>query len=238
MTLSYVAAVTTRLRVMTNIVVLPYRPAAVLAKAVATLDRLSDGRVILGVGAGYETAEFEALGIDFASRNQVSDETLAQLTAIWRGESVAGNTGAPVPRQSPRPPLWVGGNSRLAMRRAVVLADGWMPMFNSQALSSRRRTSVIETLDQLAARVDEAKIYCSEVGREEPLTISFMPLRPLPIGSNEWVQMLGEQITELKGAGVSHVRVDLPAKTSDEFLGLLDQYRSETSSDGEGPCER
>jgi probable F420-dependent oxidoreductase len=116
--LSFAAAATTRLRVLTNLCVLPYRNPFLAARAAASLDVLSGGRLDLGVGAGYLEGEFRALGVDFDGRNDRFDEAIAAITAAWSGESVRfagdgfearGNTMRPAPLQRPRPPVWVGG---------------------------------------------------------------------------------------------------------------------------------
>ena len=138
--LSFAASATTSLRVMTNILVLPYRNPFLTAKAAASLDVLSGGRVILGVAAGYLKGEFAALGVDFSERNDLSDEAIVAITRAWSEEgiemsgqhfSVRGNTMLPRPLQQPRPPIWVGGNARRAIRRAVELGDGWIPFPSS-----------------------------------------------------------------------------------------------------------
>src|SRR3989442_12082248 len=135
-TLAFVAGATTRIRLLSHVLVLPYRHPLVVAKQYGTLDHLSGGRVILGVGSGHLKPEFKVLGADFARRGTVSDEYLAAIAAAWT-EEVACFEGstlafrdvivAPRPAQRPRPPIWVGGNSRAALRRAARLADGWVP---------------------------------------------------------------------------------------------------------------
>ena len=118
--LSFAAAATTHLRVLTNLCVLPYRNPFLAARAAASLDVLSGGRLDLGVGAGYLEGEFRALGAEFENRNDRFDEAIAAITAAWSGESVRfagdgyearGNTMRPAPAQQPRPPVWIGGNS-------------------------------------------------------------------------------------------------------------------------------
>ncbi|MES4792315.1 MAG: LLM class F420-dependent oxidoreductase [Chloroflexota bacterium] len=145
--LSFAAAATSRLRLLTNLCVLPYRNPFLVAKAVASLDALSGGRVILGVGAGYLASEFRALGVPFEERNERTDAIMA-IQRAWTGGSptgrgpgweASGNTMLPRPHQRPRPPIWVGGNSTRAIRRAVELADGWMPFPNPAAEAERAR---------------------------------------------------------------------------------------------------
>ena len=138
--LSFAAAATTRIRLQTHLCVLPYRNPFLTAKSVASLDVLSGGRVILGAGTGYLEAEFAALGVDFAERNELTDEAIVAMKAAWSGEPLSlssrhfdanDNFALPRPVQQPHPPIWIGGNSKRAIRRAVELADGWAPMPNS-----------------------------------------------------------------------------------------------------------
>jgi alkanesulfonate monooxygenase SsuD/methylene tetrahydromethanopterin reductase-like flavin-dependent oxidoreductase (luciferase family) len=126
-TLGWLAGQTTSVALLSHIYVLPFRHPLVAAKAFATLDHLSGGRAIAGVGAGHVTAEFEALGVPYDSRGRSLDaglETLAEaLSTEWVGDLGA----RPRPVQSPRPPIWVGGSSAPAIRRAARLGDGWLP---------------------------------------------------------------------------------------------------------------
>ena len=134
--LTYVAAVTTRIRLGTSVLVLPYHHPMRLAKAAATLDVLSGGRVILGVGVGVVEQEFTAIGRAFADRGAITDETIAILQALWT-QAVPTHDGhqyhfsgmpfAPKPLQQPSIPVVIGGVSRAAMRRAVRMGNGWHP---------------------------------------------------------------------------------------------------------------
>lgn len=135
-TLAFVAAATRRIGLLSHVLVLPYRHPLLVAKQVATIDRLSGGRVILGVGSGHLKAEFRSLGIDHGARRARTDEALAALAVALEQEvsSFAGEhvhwrdlVIAPQSVQRPRPPCWVGGNSTTAARRAGRLADGWIP---------------------------------------------------------------------------------------------------------------
>lgn len=223
--LSFVAAATTRLRLLTNILVIPYRSAGVVAKTVATLDRLSNGRVILGVGTGYEEGEFAALGVDFASRNELTDSSLRRITSIWSGESFLGNTARPTPTQKPRPRIWVGGNSRRAMRRAVDCADGWMPMVNLASQTGRRRTSAIETIHDLRRRVEELNAYCGSVGRTEPVDLSFTTLSPVPARRDErWNVEFLAMVQDLTSFGVLHLRLDLTGATRADAVEQIGEF--------------
>ncbi len=178
--LTWAAAATERLRLLTNITVVAYRNPFLLAKTVATLDALSDGRVILGAAAGYLKSEFRALGVDFDERNELFDEAFEVLAMTWAGEpvtyegrhfSAAGNQLVPVPVQQP-PPIWIGGNSTVARRRAAEHGQGWMPFPNPPQTNRVVRTAAISTADDLAPLLDELRTWTRDAGRD-PLDIHF-----------------------------------------------------------------
>jgi probable F420-dependent oxidoreductase len=134
-TLSYLAACTTRIRLATHIIVLPYHHPLEVVKRYGTLDRMSGGRVILGVGIGHLAPEFELLGVPFADRAARTDDAIRAIRAsfgvrepVYRGTHFAfdGVVVDPVAIQSP-PAIWVGGNSLASLRRAAELGDGWAP---------------------------------------------------------------------------------------------------------------
>ncbi len=136
--LTYLAGATERIRLGTHVLILPYRNPVVMAKEIATLDVLSGGRVDLGIGVGWMREEFEALGYDyFDRRGAVTDEQVRVMKALWT-EEVASFEGEfyrfepvgahPHPRQRPHPPIWVGGHTRPAIRRAARIGDGWLPI--------------------------------------------------------------------------------------------------------------
>jgi probable F420-dependent oxidoreductase len=178
--LSFAAAATSRLRLQTHILVLPYRNPFLAAKAIASLDVLSGGRVIVGAAAGYLKGEFAALGADFEARQDVSDEVIRAMQLAWAGDDVrfegrgyraGGNSMGFRPVQRPHPPLWIGGNSRAAIRRAVELCDGWVPFPNTPAMAQFTRSPAMETFDDLA----RVAFYASAtaVGRQAPLDICY-----------------------------------------------------------------
>jgi probable F420-dependent oxidoreductase len=126
-TLGWLAALTTRVHLLTHIYVLPYRHHLMAAKQFATLDHLSGGRMICGVGAGHVEAEFDHLGVDFANRGRAMDTGVPALIDALTHEVVDGFGATPRPVQQPRPPVWLAGSSAAAVRRAARLADGWLP---------------------------------------------------------------------------------------------------------------
>ena len=146
MTLSYLAAVTTRVTLGTEVLVLPQREPVLVAKQVSTLDTLSGGRVRLGVGVGWQEAEYEALGEDFHTRGARMDEAIELLRAYWEHPQVdfAGKyyratamAMEPKPPQGRRLPIWIGGNSEAAHRRVGRLGDGWLASRVTDAESAR-----------------------------------------------------------------------------------------------------
>ena len=161
--LGVVAGATERLRLVTSVLVLPYRNPVLTAKMVASLDVLSGGRITLGVGTGWLKEEFEALGSPaFDARGAVTDEWLAIFKQLW-SQSPASFDGRfyrytaihcePFPVQKPHPPIWVGGHSRAALRRTARHGDGWHPVgaVAASPLPPQEMSTHLDTLKQLTA---------------------------------------------------------------------------------------
>jgi probable F420-dependent oxidoreductase len=177
--LGYVAAATERLRLLTYLAVAPYRNPFLLAKAAATLDTLSGGRLILGLGTGYQKSEFHALGVDMEERNALFDEVLEVLPLHWSGEpfsyqgrhfSARDVIARPRPVQD-RIPIWVGGNSKLSRRRVAEQAQGWMPMSGGAELSATARTPALGSVAVLAATIAELREAAAAAGRSERIDV-------------------------------------------------------------------
>lgn len=225
--LSFAAAATARVRLQTHVLVLAYRNPFAVAKAAASLDVLSGGRVTLGVAAGYLKGEFAALGADFEARNEALDEGIAALRAAWSGESVAfegrgfrarGNTMRPVPRQRPGPPVWVGGNSRRAIRRAARLGDGWLPFPTRPGAAPHLRTAPLETPAQLRERLAWLHEEAAAAGRTAPLDVCFMPFGwDMFEEAPAEPRRLLDDVAELAEAGVTWLTVWLPARSRAEY---------------------
>jgi probable F420-dependent oxidoreductase len=228
--LSFAAAATTSIRLQTHLCVLPYRNPFLTAKAVASLDLLSGGRVILGAGTGYLEAEFAALGVDFAERNDLTDEAIVAMKAAWSGEPLTltgrhfeahDNFALPRPVQDPHPPIWIGGNSKRAIRRAVELADGWAPMPNPAQTAARRHSAAMETLEDLQVRIDYAADHARSVGRTAPLTVaSSLGGLAMDTTATDIDDLLVETAEQLAGVGVTYLYggVLRPVDTRAEFL--------------------
>jgi probable F420-dependent oxidoreductase len=137
-TMSFLAGATERIRFVTSVMIAPYRNPIITAKMLASLDVLSQGRVIAGLGVGWMKEEFETLGAPpFAERGKVTDEYIKAFRELWTSEnpSFRGKycnfsdiTFSPKPVQKPAIPIWIGGHSRHAIRRAARLGDGWHPI--------------------------------------------------------------------------------------------------------------
>jgi probable F420-dependent oxidoreductase len=136
-TLGVVAGATSRVRLGTTVLIVPYRNAVVTAKMISSLDALSGGRVVFGVGAGWVAAESAMLGVPFAERGAMTDEYLRAMQELWTAREpsfngkytqFSGLTFEPKPVQKPHPPIWVGGHSRAALRRTAELGAAWHPI--------------------------------------------------------------------------------------------------------------
>lgn len=226
--LAFAAAATRTIRLQTNVLVLPYRNPFLTAKAVATLDALSGGRVILGVATGYLEPEFRALGVDPAERNDLSDEALVVMKRIWSEEGVvlqgrhfeaSGNTALPRPTQQPHPPIWVGGNAKRAIRRAVEHGQGWLPFPVPEKMARHIRTAPLATPQDLADRLAYARAHAEAVGRTEPLDVVFVPWSfQLHAGRAEpdWPRVRDEA-AELEALGVTWLVLNVPCETRAEY---------------------
>ena len=232
--LAVAATTTTTLRLHTNILVLPYRNPFLTAKAVASLDAVSGGRVILGVAAGYLEDEYEALGADFANRNDVSDDALAAMSDAWRGESLRrsgpgysapGNVMLPRPVQDPHPPIWVGGNSRRAMRRVVEHAQGWSPFPAPAAMKKRTRTAALESEGDLADGIDRLREMAASAGRTDRLDVNFVPFgRHMNHSAPLDADGLCEQAQQLEAIGVTWLTIGMPVESAGRYHEAVAEF--------------
>ncbi len=214
--LAVAGAATTTLRLMTNLYIVAYRNPFLAAKAVATLDSMTGGRVIMGTGAGYLEGEFAALGVDFEHRNDVLDEHLRIMRDAWTGAPVHaegdgyaadGVLGLPTPIDrsgATAPPVWVGGNSRRALRRVAALGDGWMPIATPKGMADFVRTASIQTLDDLAARIDLLRTTWDEAGRTGDPVIAIEPWDAGRYGTDRFDAVrYRDRLAELTDLGVT-----------------------------------
>jgi probable F420-dependent oxidoreductase len=238
--LSFIAAATQRILLQVHVLIAAYRNPFLSAKSIASLDVLSGGRVIAGVAAGYLEGEFEALGIDFASRNELTDERIREMKQIWAGGSIelggrdfraSGITTLPQPRQRPHPPIWIGGNSKMAIRRAVELGDGWLPFPTAPAMAKRVRTAVIANLDDLRDRVAYARAHAESIGRTAPLDIAFVPFG-MRMNDDEPIDLvrIREALDELAEIGVTWLTVAPPLGDRTAYCDWAKRFGDEVLS--------
>jgi probable F420-dependent oxidoreductase len=240
--LAVAAAATKTLRLQTHVFVLAYRNPFLAAKSVLSLDVLSGGRVILGVAAGYLRPEFGALGVDFDERNELTDEAIDAMVAAWTTDGVVldgrhfrarGNTMLPRPVARPHPPIWVGGNSRRAIERAVERGQGWLPFPNPQAASRALKTPAMETPADLAERLRFARAHAAAVGRSEPLDVCCALFsRSLGRGGGHDPAQLSDEVAELEALGVSWVTVQFEGSTRREWLLQMERFATSASVRG------
>ncbi len=167
--LNFLAGCTQKIRLGTHVLILPYRNPVVTAKMLSTLDVLSGGRVILGAGVGWMEEEFQALGLDtYAQRGAVTDEYIQLFKELWtkdepefQGEhyQLSGMGFMPKPVQKPHPPIWIGGHTNPAIRRAAEYGDGWMPI-------GLRPPAILEP-EELAEKIARLRRLTVRAGRPE-----------------------------------------------------------------------
>lgn len=172
--LAYCAAVTSTIRLVPCVSVLPYRNPLLSAKSVATLDILSGGRLTLIASAGYLRSEFRALGVEFEDRNELLDEAIEVIRQLWLSDSfeyhgkhftAIGQVSSPPPLQRPHPPIWVGGNSLRARRKAAAVASGWAPMQLDATGAATARTRPMQTVSDVAEAVADLRLLLDAEGR-------------------------------------------------------------------------
>jgi probable F420-dependent oxidoreductase len=235
--LAFAAAATSTLLLHTNIIVIPYRNPFMVAKSVASLDVLSGGRVIMGIGSGYLEGEFKALGAIFTGRGAVMDEAIALMKQVWMGQSVSfqgtyfqadGNTVLPVPAQHPHPPIWVGGNTDRAIRRAVETGDGWSPFPVKGKMTQRVRTDEIVTIDDLKRKIDRANALGQEIGRAKPIDVCMTPFGlTMQSGVRPDAVAIVDGLSALSEIGVTWSSIALPCRDRAEYLDNVDWFARE-----------
>src|SRR5256714_9576077 len=138
--LASAAAVTERIRLVTDILISPLRNTAMLAKQAATLDGISNGRLLLGLAVGGRPDDFEAAGVDFSHRGRIFERQLEELVEFWKGKGGVG----PAPVSGERPPILIGGSADIAFSRAAKYADGWTPGGGTAEAFSQGRAKLHE----------------------------------------------------------------------------------------------
>lgn len=232
-TLGYLAAATERVQLLTHVAVLGLRHPLALAKQYATLDHLSGGRLILGVGAGHVREEFDALGADFAGRGAVLDESIDALRAALGPEEFPEHAGERYAfsglGQLPRParervPVWVGGSSPAAVRRAAVRGDGWLPQGDPR--------------EQLPAQIGKLRRLREAAGVAAPIEIGAI-VEPLYVGDAGWdvgrrtlsgkPEALAESLRVYGAMGVQQIQVRFRSRSRSELTDQMAAFAAEVA---------
>lgn len=214
--LAFVAAHTTRLRLATGIVILPQRNPVVLAKEMASLDVVSNGRLVLGVGVGYLAPEFAAIGADFERRGERMDEHLDALLALWTQPKPAftgatirfsGIDAQPRPVQKPHPPIVIGAHSPPAWRRTVVRANGWYGFAMDPDAVAKQVAGLAEAAQRVERPAALGKLSLTvtppgmpdrdAVRRYEDLGVERLVLLPLARSADDLVAFVERAATQL-----------------------------------------
>jgi probable F420-dependent oxidoreductase len=223
-TLSWLAGLTERVRLASTVYIVAYRNPLITAKAFATLDALSSGRAVLGVGAGHVVAEFEALGVPFQRRGRITNDAIVAIRAAFADEWGAGEFGqSPRPVQPGGPPIWVGGSTPAALRRAAELGDGWLPQGPPEQGMSAAITE-IQRLRDAAGRSDKpfamggmTRLYVGDPGWDVGPGVTGKP------------QALAEALAQQASIGVTHLQIKFPSRSVDELIDQISAFGSEVA---------
>jgi probable F420-dependent oxidoreductase len=240
--MAYVAGKTSKLGLVSSVMVVPHRPAVLTAKMLSTIDVLSGGRLILGIGAGWMKEEFQAIGApDFDQRGKVTDEYINAFIELWTnhkprfaGEHVrfADIVFEPKPVQKPHPPIWVGGESGPALRRTARLGDAWYPIGTNPAFpldSLARFKAGVARLRKLAQEAGRAPnavglaLRCTAFGEQVPAKAGdgerrLFSGRPAEVAAD---------IKALREVGVAHLDFGFGGATVEAMLGEMQQFRKD-----------
>jgi probable F420-dependent oxidoreductase len=214
-TLGWLAAQTTTTRLLSSVFNVTYRHPLVTANSFATLDLLSGGRTIIGVGAGHVEKEFAALDVDFGSRGRATDDALREIDVALREGVVSGMAIEPRAVQQPRPPIWVGGGAPAAVRRAARLADGWLPQGTP--------------LDQMPPLVE---LYRNERGDDTGDIGAISEW--IYVGEPAWdlgrtaltgsAEQIAESLRKWAAVGVNHLQVRFPSRSASELVDQVTAF--------------
>ena len=214
-TLGFFAALTRRIRLVTHVLVLPYHHPLEVAKRIGTLDQLSGGRVIAGVGVGSLREEFALLGVDFDGRGPRYEDALRALRAVlgsripeYRGShfSFADFVVDPCAVQA-RVPIWLGGRTARSLRRTLLFADGWDPFGFTHA--------------QLAALLARAKTWREWLARDRPLDLVLTPDELIDVGTPDRVQAAVDLVARYQQIGATVLNLQFRHRSVSEFLDQL-----------------
>jgi len=232
-TLGWIAGITSNVRILSHVYVMSYRHPLHTAKSFMTLDELSGGRAILGVGAGHLEGEFDLLGFDYAGRGAVTDAAVDVVRAAFTDEYPDLETPywghlhdaglAPRPRQQPLP-IWVGGSSKAALRRAATRGDGWLPQGTPRA----------DMPDQIAYLLEQRR----QVRGDEPIDLGTIT-EFLYLGDPTWdvgdgtlsgaPTPIADRLNDFGAMGVSHLQIRFRSRSLSELLDQMDAFHRDVA---------
>lgn len=232
--LNYMAALTTRAKIGTSVIILPYRNPIVVAKMLATTDQLSSGRLIFGAAVGWMEPEFAALGAPFEARGAYSDECLRLIKALWTQERLSFEgryfnfkdmQASPRPVQQPHPPIWVGGNSPRARRRVAEYGDGW----HATAMPLDALKAGIADVQQKWARRQRAgepvfsmRIPCAIDGVSQE--VLHYPSRPGRDSLKGSIAAIVERSRGYQDLGIRHLVLEMSTQSHEATLASLEVF--------------
>jgi probable F420-dependent oxidoreductase len=227
---------TTTLKLLTNILVSGYRSPYVAAQALATIDRFTKGRMIVGIAAGYLAEEFDALGATYEGRGERLDEAIDAMRHAWTGESVErdglfaahGHTMFPKPVQETLP-IWIGGNGPKAMRRAAAIGDGWLPMSVDEAEAAVSKTPPLANFEQLEDRLGKMLKLREEAGGK-PFDICFAPFERWIKDWNEATTQTAANRQRYADTGVTWMSVVASARSLAQLRDDVNRFGDEVIS--------
>lgn len=232
--LAYLAGRTSRIQLGASAIVLPYRNPLVTAKAAATVDQVSRGRFIFGIGVGWDEEEFRDLGLPFERRGRLSDEYLRIIKAAWAADvpsfageylTFSGATFSPRPAQRPGPPIWAGGSpggvSKASVRRVAALCDGWHPL--------------AVNLDDLERGIEQIRALAGQHGRTDAIQLA--PRNLLDLGEQAAgpgrasfagsTEEVAADLRRAAGLGVDWLVFDFPRLDLAGMAALMERFARE-----------
>jgi probable F420-dependent oxidoreductase len=238
--LAFIAGATRTIKLVTSVMIVPHRNPLVAAKALATLDVLSKGRLVVGIGVGWMREEFEALDLPpFEERGAVTDEYIQAFKELWTSDNptfegkycgFSNITFLPKPVQKPHPPIWVGGESRRAIRRAAWLCDAWYPIGSNPQFPMGEPEQLAEGMQRLATYAESAGRDPSEIEvvyrthnyeLRDDGSVSSRGERQLFTGTAD---QIAADVRQYQDMGVNYLVVDFARMSSslDEMLGHME----------------
>jgi len=243
-TAAWVAAKTTRIKLVLAVMVVPHRPAVLTSKMLATIDVLSAGRLIVGIGAGWLKVELDAVATTpFAERGAVTDEYMDAIRTIWTQDkpvfhgkytNIDGLLTDPKPVQKPHPPIWVGGESAPSMRRAARIGDAWYPIGSNNA-------HLLDTLPRLTAGIARMRDLTRQASRDPAVMgIVYRVKRhgqPAPLATDGHRKLFTgtvantiEDIAAVREIGVTALDFDFEGRDATKSAADMKKFHSEVLS--------